>query len=213
MKPRIPRRLKEYSPRDLLIVGLPLLILVIAGFWLASRYIRPAPPDTLIISTGGEGGAYQRFGAAYKDVLARYGIQVTEEASAGSTENLARLRDPEHAVDAAFIQGGTARALEDAHQRVLLAGVDRLGGERDVVGPEVDVLPLAGEQELGGELVHLRAGADPLGDDAAADLGQRHHPRSPLLLLDDPRARPELRAGDREPRAPGPGRGFDRRVE
>jgi TRAP transporter TAXI family solute receptor len=112
-KPRIPRRLKEYSPRDLLIVGLPLLIVVIAGFWLASRYIRPAPPDTLIISTGGEGGAYQRFGAAYKDVLARYDIQVTEEASAGSTENLERLRDPEHAVDAAFIQGGTARVQED----------------------------------------------------------------------------------------------------
>ncbi len=112
-KPRIRRRLKEYSPRDLLIVGLPLLIVVIAGFWLASRYIRPAPPDTLIISTGGEGGAYQRFGAAYKDVLTRYGIQVTEEASAGSTENLERLRDAGHAVDAAFVQGGTARLQED----------------------------------------------------------------------------------------------------
>jgi TRAP-type uncharacterized transport system substrate-binding protein len=112
-KPRIPRRLKEYSPRDLLIVGLPLLILVIAGFWLASRYIRPAPPDSMIISTGGEGGAYQRFGAAYKEVLERYGIQVTEEASAGSTENLERLRDPEHTVDAAFIQGGTARVQDD----------------------------------------------------------------------------------------------------
>lgn len=108
-----PRRLREYSPRDLLIVGLPLLVLVIAGFWLASRYIRPAPPDTLILSTGGEGGAYQRFGAAYKDVLARYDIQVIEQPSAGSTENLERLRNPEYAVDAAFIQGGTARLQED----------------------------------------------------------------------------------------------------
>lgn len=107
------RRLREYSPRDLLVVGLPLLLLVIAGFWLASRFIQPAPPDTLTISTGGEGGAYQRFGAVYKDVLARYGVKLVEQPSAGSLENLARLRDPEQQVDAAFIQGGTARVQED----------------------------------------------------------------------------------------------------
>lgn len=106
------RRLREYSPRDLLVVGLPLLLLVITGFWLASRFIQPAPPDTLTLSTGGEGGAYQRFGAVYKDVLARYGVELIEQPSAGSLENLARLRDPEQQVDAAFIQGGTARLQE-----------------------------------------------------------------------------------------------------
>lgn len=107
------RSLREYSPRDLLIVGLPLLVLVLAGFWVASRFIRPAPPDTLILSTGGEGGAYQRFGAVYKDTLARYGVKVVEMPSAGSTENLARLRDSSQPIDAAFIQGGTARIQED----------------------------------------------------------------------------------------------------
>ncbi|MFN6961454.1 MAG: TAXI family TRAP transporter solute-binding subunit, partial [Rhodocyclaceae bacterium] len=107
------RRLREYSLRDLLIVGLPLLLLVVAGFLIASRYIRPAPPDTLTISTGSEGGAYQRFAAIYKDVLARYGVTLIEKPSAGSLENLARLRDPEQPVDAAFIQSGTARVQED----------------------------------------------------------------------------------------------------
>jgi len=107
------RRLREYSPRDLLIVGLPLLLLVLAGFWFASRFIQPAPPSTLTLSIGGEGGAYQRFGAVYKDVLARYGVELIEKPSAGSTENLARLRDPEQQVDVAFIQGGTARVQED----------------------------------------------------------------------------------------------------
>jgi TRAP transporter TAXI family solute receptor len=113
MKPRIRLRLREYSPHDLLVVGLPLLLVVIAGFWLASRFIQPAPPDTLILATGAAGGGYQRYGAAYKDVLARYGIQVVDEPTAGSTDNLARLRDPARAVDAAFIQGGTARVQED----------------------------------------------------------------------------------------------------
>lgn len=111
MKPK-PRRLSEYSLRDLLAVGLPLLALVIAGFWLASRFIQPAPPDTLVLSTGGAGGAYQRFGAAYKEVLARYGVRVVERPSAGSNENLQRLRDPASGVDVAFVQGGTAREQE-----------------------------------------------------------------------------------------------------
>ena len=112
MKRRLPRRLREYSPRDLLVVGLPLLALVVLGFWFASRFVQPAPPDTLVLSTGGEGGAYQRFGAAYKDVLAHYGIRVVERPSAGSMENLERLRDPAGDVDAAFIQGGTVRLQE-----------------------------------------------------------------------------------------------------
>lgn len=107
------RSLREYSPRDLLTVGLPLLIVVIAGFWFASRFIQPAPPDTLTISTGGEGGAYQRFGALYRDALARYGVTLIEAPSAGSLENLARLRDADQAVDVAFIQGGTASIQED----------------------------------------------------------------------------------------------------
>lgn len=107
------RSLREYSPRDLLVVGLPLVLLVLAGFWIASRFIQPAPPDTLTISTGGEGGAYQRFGAAYKETLARYGIALVERPSAGSIENLARLRDPAQAIDVAFVQGGTARVQDD----------------------------------------------------------------------------------------------------
>lgn len=107
-KARLPVKLRTFSPRDLLMVGVPLLALVIAGFWLASRYIQPAPPDKLMLSTGGAGGAYERFGAAYKDVLGRYGIEVVELPSAGSTENLARLRDATQQVDAAFVQGGTA---------------------------------------------------------------------------------------------------------
>jgi TRAP-type uncharacterized transport system substrate-binding protein len=109
---QLRRRLGEYSRRDLLAVGLPLLLILIVGFWAASRFIRPAPPDTLVITSGGEGGAYQRFTALYADFLGRYGVKVIEKASGGSIENLARLRDPEQAVDAGFFQGGTGEPLE-----------------------------------------------------------------------------------------------------
>jgi TRAP-type uncharacterized transport system substrate-binding protein len=109
----MPEKLRLLSWRDIGLVALPSLLLVAAAFWLAAQFIKPAPPDRLIISTGGEGGAYQRFAARYKDALAPYGIALVEKPSAGATENLARLRDGEFEVDVGFIQGGTARPVED----------------------------------------------------------------------------------------------------
>jgi len=106
-------KLKLLSWRDIVFVALPSLLLAIGAFWLAAQYIKPAPPDRLIMSTGGEGGAYQIFAARYKDVLARYGITLVEKPSAGSVENMERLRNAEFEVDAALIQGGTARASDD----------------------------------------------------------------------------------------------------
>ncbi len=108
-------KLKFLSWRDMVLVALPSLLLAIGAFWLAAQYIKPAPPDRLVISTGGEGGAYQIFAAHYKDVLARYGITLVAKPSAGSTENLARLRDPGFEVDVALVQGGAARVNGDDH--------------------------------------------------------------------------------------------------
>jgi len=108
----MPDRLKHLSWRDLVFVALPSLLLVIGAFWLAAQFIKPAPPDQFIVGTGGEGGAYQLFAARYKEVLARHEITLVEKSSVGSIENLQRLLDPAFAVDAAFIQGGTARPDE-----------------------------------------------------------------------------------------------------
>lgn len=108
----MPERLKLLSWRDILTVALPSLLLLIGAFWLAAQFVKPAPPNYLVIGTGGEGGAYQSFAARYRDVLERYGVKLVEKPSAGSTENLARLRDPNFELDVAFIQGGTARIAE-----------------------------------------------------------------------------------------------------
>jgi len=110
---KLRSRLSKASLRDLLLVGLPSLLLLVLGFWAAAQFIRPAPPKQLILSTGAEGSAYQRFAARYKDVLARYGVDLVEKPSAGSVENLQRLRDDRSAVDAGFIQGGTGYAGEN----------------------------------------------------------------------------------------------------
>lgn len=95
-------------------VVLPALLIILAAFWIASRYIRPAPPDSFIMSTGAPGGAYHLFAERYREILARDGVAIELAQSAGSMENLARLRDPASRVDVAFVQSGTAAGERDA---------------------------------------------------------------------------------------------------
>lgn len=92
------------SLRDLLGTAWPIILISALGFALAYQFVRPAPPKTLSISTGGESGAYYAFARRYADLLAKKGITLEVRPSAGSYENLDRLRSGE--VDVAFVQGG-----------------------------------------------------------------------------------------------------------
>ncbi|MBL8377908.1 MAG: TAXI family TRAP transporter solute-binding subunit [Burkholderiales bacterium] len=85
---------------------LPAGLLVAAAFWVTARYIQPAPPDSLVMSTGAADGAYHRFGLRYREILARDGVTLELRTSAGSVENLARLKDDAASVDVGFVQGG-----------------------------------------------------------------------------------------------------------
>ena len=118
-------RIRRLSLRELLVIGLPSLALVVAGFWVASKFIKPAPPDRIVISTGGEGGAYYGFAKRYAAVLARDGVTLEIRTSAGSLENLKRLQAPAGDVEVAFVQGGIKpdAAAEDAPLLVKLASV------------------------------------------------------------------------------------------
>jgi hypothetical protein len=105
-------RLRDLNLRDLLAVGIPAAALIAGGFWLAAQFIRPAPPDFLIMSTGAPGGAYQAFAAQYKPHLAAQGIELRERPSAGAVENLKRLLDTNAEVDVGFLQGGIGAGIE-----------------------------------------------------------------------------------------------------
>ena len=102
--PRI--RLSHFSLRDLALVGLPLLVLVVAAFWFAYRFVKPAPPDTFVLATGREEGAYHAIGMRYQERLEREGITVVIKSSAGSMENLKNLADEDSEVEVAFVQAG-----------------------------------------------------------------------------------------------------------
>ncbi len=101
------------SFRDLLATAWPIVVVVALGFALAYQFVEPAPPKTLTIATGGESGAYHAFARRYAAILERSGIALRLQPSAGSLENVDRLRRGE--ADVAFVQGGVLPAdAEDA---------------------------------------------------------------------------------------------------
>ncbi len=92
--------------RDLLKIYLPAVLLVITGFWVAYRFVDPAPPKVVRIATGAPGGAYATIGARYSQILATHKVQLEVVHTAGSVENIRLLQAAKDGADVAFVQGG-----------------------------------------------------------------------------------------------------------
>ncbi|MEJ8826003.1 TAXI family TRAP transporter solute-binding subunit [Variovorax humicola] len=82
-----------------------LVVVLTALIWAVMRFVSPAPPRALVMSTGVQDGAYHRFGLHYKEILQASGIDLELRTSSGGVENLQRLND--NAVQVGFVQGGT----------------------------------------------------------------------------------------------------------
>jgi hypothetical protein len=108
---RLPTRLTRVSWRDLAVVGLPALLVVVAAFAIASRFVQPAPPKKLVITAGADGSSFRIYAERYKKILARNRITLEILPSLGSVENLERLADPKQTVDIGFVQGGLPAEL------------------------------------------------------------------------------------------------------
>jgi hypothetical protein len=88
--------------REFMLVATVAVAIIVAAFWVAFRYVRPAPPDEFVISSGAPGGAYHLHARRYGELLARERIGVHARPSSGSPDNLARLVDPDSGVSVAF---------------------------------------------------------------------------------------------------------------
>ena len=102
------------SLRDLFATAWWVILLAGIGFAVAYQFVEPAPPKKIVISTGGESGAYYQFAQRYASILAKNGVTLEVRASAGSLENMARLSNDEAQIG--FVQGGVVppRADPDA---------------------------------------------------------------------------------------------------
>lgn len=105
--------------REWLVTAGPALLVIVAAFAVTAYFVKPAPPDVVVMSVGGEGGAYWRFAEAYREVLARDHITLDLRTSAGSRENLDRLRDDTADYSVALIQSGVTNP-DDAPNLVSL---------------------------------------------------------------------------------------------
>jgi uncharacterized protein len=107
--------------RDFLKIYAPVMLLILAGFGLAYRFVDPAPPRTIRMAAGAEQGAYMESAKRYREILARDGIRLEVVATNGSIQNLHLLQAGTGGVDVGFVQGGTAS--EDAPGLMSLASV------------------------------------------------------------------------------------------
>jgi len=136
----------------LLFAGGALLVAVLF-VWLFGVLVQPAPPRSVVISTGPVDGAYHVFAQRYREHLARYGVNLILKRSSGSLENLQRLRERRDGVQVALVQGGLASAAQApgivtlgslfyepvwvfSRGREPLRSVSQLRGKRIAVGGE-----------------------------------------------------------------------------
>lgn len=73
---------------------------------------RGIPPRTVTLVTGPEGSSYAAIGESYRIILARSGIDLRLEPTAGDVENLAMLRDAHSGASAGFVIAGLAEARD-----------------------------------------------------------------------------------------------------
>jgi TRAP-type uncharacterized transport system substrate-binding protein len=118
----MPKLLKNafLSLRDAALVAGPFVLLALVLLVLAYWLLDPAPPKRVVLATGPEQSAYEEFGKRYQQALARYGITVELVPTAGSLDNLARLKAPDGNVQLGFVQGGTT-SLEESEQASLVS--------------------------------------------------------------------------------------------
>jgi TRAP transporter TAXI family solute receptor len=92
------------KPMATLVAIFIIAICALAVVW----FIRSAPPRTITISAGKPGSTYQRYAEQYKKILAEHGVELQIIVSAGSLQNLHRLKSSDSGVDIGFVQGGLA---------------------------------------------------------------------------------------------------------
>jgi TRAP-type uncharacterized transport system substrate-binding protein len=149
----LAKRLASASWRDLIVVGLPTLIVAAAAVAVAVKAARFAPPKTIHFVSGPDGSSYRNQAEKYQKILARDGVKVEILPSRGALDNLDKLANPALKVDVGFVQGGLAEGRDLPHL-VSLGSVypqpmmvycrhpepvellSQLKGKRIAVGPE-----------------------------------------------------------------------------
>lgn len=113
--------MSRWGTLDFWVILLGAMGLVGGAFWLASRYIAPAPPKQIVMTVGAEGGAYEGLAHELQQALAQNGITLVLRETHGAREDLALLNDPASGVVAAVVPGGAATEADGENLMSLAA--------------------------------------------------------------------------------------------
>jgi len=101
------------SLKDFLFAILPAVAVVAIALFFAIKFVNPAPPNHLVISTGEGEGDYQIYAKRYQEILKEDGIKLEIRASTGTAENLKQLQNENSDIDVGFVQDGLGSPEED----------------------------------------------------------------------------------------------------
>jgi uncharacterized protein len=96
--------------KDFLRMFGPAIAIAALGLVLALVLIRPAPPKSAVIAGGAAGGAYASVAERYASILGNKKIEARTLTTAGSVDNINRLKSGEAQV--AIVQAGLADTLD-----------------------------------------------------------------------------------------------------
>jgi TRAP transporter TAXI family solute receptor len=133
-------------------------------------FMAPAPPKRIVIAGGGAGGAYAATADAYAKTLGGFDVAVEVLETAGSVDNLARVKSGQ--ADVGIVQTGLASDLGQDGVRSLGAAFYeplwvfhrrdiRVEGLRDVEGRRVAIGPEGSGVRVLATLLLTEAGAAP----------------------------------------------------
>ncbi len=108
-------QMRRFLSREFLAVFVPAALISIAAFWFATRYVKPAPPDTFVMSTSSKGSPYYDIGLRFKSEVEKQGVKLEVRESNGSFDNLKSLANAADDVQAGIVQGGLANTLDAPH--------------------------------------------------------------------------------------------------
>ena len=152
-RPLLPGKFVTFAWRDLFVMIIPVLLVCLIAAWLAVKFIRPAPPDTVVMLAGPKESSYYNIAVRYAKIIGRSGVNVEVVETGGARDNLLRLANRNGRGDVGFVLGGLTEGVDIARLMslgsvfvqpvlVLYRGkepielLSQLAGKRIAVGPE-----------------------------------------------------------------------------
>jgi TRAP transporter TAXI family solute receptor len=161
------------------------IICIVGIVSLALIYFIPAPPSKVVLATAFKGASFEHYGRQYREIFARYNVDLELRETAGAVENVKLLQDSKSGVQIAFTTGGVSNAKQSPDVLSLgtvynqpfwifysasepLNRLEQLKGKRIAVGPVGSATRYTAEQILGKGGVNAEtATLLPLGGSAA----------------------------------------------